>query len=1017
MIRAFGECELDESQFELRRAGQVVEMEPKVFDVLCHLVRHAGSVVTKANLLDTVWQDVSVTESVLPRCVATARRAIGDEARPRRFIETVHGRGYRFIAPVTERSTPDTAGSSAPFPQGPRLVGRDDVMGRLASALDAACGGDGRILLIVGEPGIGKTRAADELAHLAAGRGAAVFTGRSHEDEGAPAFWPWVQVLRAAAAGSDFSAIAELVPDLDPTASRRAPTLPEPSDPERSRFRLFDGVVSFLRRRSAESPTVLILDDLHWADEGSLQLLRFLARDLRGLRLLVVATYRDVELRRGHPLAATLADLARLPACERIPLRGLTPDDTGILVETIAGRAAPAEVLAELHDMTGGNPFFIQEITRLLPPTDETGPWSLRLPQSVRAAIGGRLDGLSTAANDLLRVASVLGHGFSATAVQKIAARAHAEVLELLDEAVAARVLEGSGARGRFAFRHALIRQTLYEEIAAAQRLRLHASAATAIEEAADGHLEPYDAELAHHLFEAAPAGDALAAVHACRRVAERAYGLLAYEESARQFTRALEALEYVRAKTGPLRGELWLGLGEALLASGAAVPASDAFLRAAGIARESDRADLLARAAIGYRGRQRGSPGDPQSRALLEEARDRVGERDPALRARLLSQLVGTPPYANSMDTRVGLAREASTLAKRSGDPTAMRDALAARLWACLGPDHVDERLEVARETLALAARTDDRHTAILGHDAELGAYLLLGDAMHADRALASYTRIADALGDPYYKFHATFCASSRALYRGEYTEAERLLHESMDTYGHAVAYAHFMFAGVMFQLQFQRDLVEPSESSILFTEMMDLPYPWERALRTTLLLRQVRSGQTEEARRAFEHLAAESFTDVVRDEHWLVTMAGFALLAIELDDRPRVQRLRDLLAPHESLFLVHDQLRSANGSAAAVLGNLAAHLGDRNAAIAHYESAMERERALGATPARLASSAGLVCVLGAGKDAAGRTRADALLTSIEEEWEGLGVRGIPPALAQARAVLGRSSKSAENP
>ncbi|MBL4687356.1 MAG: AAA family ATPase, partial [Nannocystaceae bacterium] len=334
VVHSFGEFELDETLFQLRRAGNLVKVEPKVFDVLLYLLQHRDRVVPKDELLEALWQG-SVSDSVLPRCITAARRALADDGTRQEIIETIRRRGYRFVAAVTSpvgtmpglappqtpsagQSEPAPAAqtSSAPVPSGTTpgiFVGRTQTLGRLTDALDAALSGRGRLIMLVGEPGIGKTRTAAEVCHTARQRGATVLTGRSFEGEGAPAFWPWVQILRRAievevidphALGLHTAELAALVPEI----RDRVPNVPEPPGvtADQARFRQFDAVATVLCTAARRHPLVIVLEDLHWADTPSLRLLQFLAGVMGETRMLLVATYRDVTLPRTAPLARVL---------------------------------------------------------------------------------------------------------------------------------------------------------------------------------------------------------------------------------------------------------------------------------------------------------------------------------------------------------------------------------------------------------------------------------------------------------------------------------------------------------------------------------------------------------------------------------------------------------------------------------------------------------------------------------------------------------------------------------------
>ncbi len=1029
MIYAFGKCELDAELFQLRREGSAVKLEPKIFNVLAYLVEHRDRVVVKDELLDRLWPAQAVSESVLPSCIAAIRRAVGDTGKSQQVIQTVHGRGYRFVAAVSANQAesgltpspyarpPDGLSPETPAPLFDELVhpsplfGREKAMERLRAGLELAVGGSGRLTLLVGEPGIGKTRTAEELLAHASGLGLTVLVGRAYEGEGAPAFWPWVQILRrlvtdteparlAADMGSGAADIAELVPEI----RDRLPGIPfaEAVEGEQARFRLFDSLTAFFKAVARRVPLVMLIDDLHWADVASLRFTGFLARELRDARILLVGTYRDVELKRGHPLSELLAALARESVYEHVLLRGLDEADTGSIVDHVLGAPAPEHLSSAVHEMTEGNPFFIQEVVRLLAGQGDAAadvdPSSLRLalPQSVRDAIGRRLDGLSAECNRLLRAASVLGRQFTVTLLGRVADLPTDVVIALLAEASAEHVVDADrDAPGRYAFRHALIRQTLYDELSQPDRLRLHRQAGEVIEEASGAHPEPFLAELAHHFYQAAPGGDVRKAVDTCVRAAESAGALLAYEQSVLLYERALSALDLEVERDQVRRCELLLALGEAASASGAGEKTLTSFRDAADIARRISRVDLLARAALGYRGPyDMGGPADDLSLSLLDEALAAVGQDYPGYRARLLSRLAGAPPHSSSMARRDELSAEAYELALLDTDPVVRRDALSARLWACLGPDRVDEKLRIGDELLAFARDIGEQRVALLGLEALVGGHLLLGDAPSANRFLEEFSRIAARLRQPAFLQFAAVSEGSRELYRGNFTAAERKMKEALEHGWSIRRFAHFIFAGQTHAMLITRgDMDGLTAIDDLIDEMLELPYSWVTALRSNRALASVYTGDVEQARSEFAEITRQDVVELPRDEHWLVTIAALAGLAEAFEDRDCGAKLYDLLLPYAHLMIVHDLLRSVLGAAASILGRLATLLDRFDEGVTHFDAAIARETTMGARPALLTTKAAYARVLRRRATTGDAERAEKMAREIETEARALGM------------------------
>jgi DNA-binding winged helix-turn-helix (wHTH) protein/tetratricopeptide (TPR) repeat protein len=985
VIWCFGDCELDEERYEVRRRGRPVRLEPRVFDVLHHLLRHRERVVAKAELLDALWPGLAVSDSVLPRAVAAARRAVG-----RRTIQTVHGRGYRFVAKAEVSEGTRGAGAEASGETAPEslFVGRAEAMAELRRALAAAAAGRGALVLLVGEPGIGKTRTLEELAGEARRAGFRWLAGRSVEAEGAPAFWPFVQILRALAAAGRHPAV-DLFSGL--AESGAGGSRLGSAEGEQARFRLFDSVAEELRREAGRGPLLVSVDDLHWADGDSLRLFRFLAGELRDAPLLLVGTYRDVEVRRGHPLARTLGDLAREPRAVRVALRGLAPDEVGLLVGSVAGAAPAPSLVAALADLTDGNPFFVREMARWL--RDEHVPLAgsasaLALPQGVRDALGRRLDALSAPCNELLRVAAVIGREFGAQILADVSETPREALLERLAEAFAAGVVVEEGeAPGRYAFAHALVRQTLYEEIPAPRRALLHRRAGEALREASRHLPRPPVSELAHHFYEALPSGPAEEAIHFCVAAAEAAHEQLAYDESARHYERAVEALDFARPADERRRAELLVALGEERWTAGEREAGRARLAEAADLARSLGQPDLLARAAIAYRGfGEMGMPPDAKTLGLLEEARDGLGEGHPVLRARLLSRLAGTPPYSLSMARRRELAREAARLAAGTEDPAALVDAIGARYWASLGPERIEERLAVARDALEFGARTGDRRLALLGHEIALAAHLLRGEVAEADREIGEYERKAEEIRQPVFRFLAGMIRGSRAISAGDFEGAEDWMRVALERGRGTVPFAELVVMGQrVFLMHLRGELEQVAELVLEVGSLLDSGFGGTLALtRAVEVAALARVGRGDEARERYEELAARDFAELERDENWLLTLQLLSELVSELGDRRRGELLYAWLAPHAGLMVSHDLIRVVTGSVEGVLGRLALLAGRSDAAIAHYERAIRRDAAAGLAPGLGLAQVGLARALLARGGRAGSERAQELLADV---------------------------------
>ncbi len=454
------------------------------------------------------------------------------EALVLQMLEKDPGRRPPSAAEVREALTaiedapPPLDGATAPAPARDPLyrrtfIGREAELRRLESAFDGALSGNGNLMMVVGEPGIGKTSVCEQLSTYVALRGGRTLVGHCYEEGSLSLpYLPFVETLRTYVLGREPAALKDELGSGAPEVARIVSEIRDridveavpPVDPAEERYRLLQSVSAFLRNASAAQPLMIVLEDLHDADRGTLDMLTYLARNLTGSRVLIVGTYRDVEVDRTHPLSGALVELRRGGEFERVLLRGLTADEVLRMLSAIAGQQVQWGLAEAVHRQTEGNPLFVQEVTRYLAEEGLVkgghGRWqsttenlALIIPEGLRDVIGKRLSRLSNECNRLLQVAAVVGREFALETLVAVAGVPEDALLEALEEAVRVGVLEERtrGSEVRYRFAHAFFRQSLYEELIAPRRIRMHQQVALALEAQYAGRLEEHAAELAEH--------------------------------------------------------------------------------------------------------------------------------------------------------------------------------------------------------------------------------------------------------------------------------------------------------------------------------------------------------------------------------------------------------------------------------------------------------------------------------------------------------------------------------------
>jgi tetratricopeptide (TPR) repeat protein len=841
------------------------------------------------------------------------------------------------------------------------FIGRVRELVQLDTALAEAVAGRGRLCLIAGEPGIGKTRLAECVAARAGEGGATVIWGRCWEGEGAPAFWPWVQVLRTLLRQTDVATLARwlgaggpYVAQVVPEVRDVLPDLPvaPPLDSEQARFRLYDAVSALLKNAAASTPLILVLDDLHWADKSSLLLLQFLVREIADSRILLVGTYRDVEVLRGHPLGDVLPQLRRERTVERFLLRGLPDAEVHALLVALNGGEVPEDFTRTLSRETAGNPFFIKEILRHL--LDEglahhegdrwvgsVDPSEIRLPESVREVIGRRLARLGDACTKVLTLAAVIGREFGIDVLQRLSTLEEERLLDVLEEAVAAHVVdEVPRSIGRYRFAHTLIRETLYGELRNLERVRLHRRVADVLETLYARNVEPHLAELAHHFLEGLPGGDVDKAIAYAIRAADRDNAQMAYTEAAVQFERALQAFELLDPPDERRRCELLVAMGETRWAAGRPERAGESLEEAAGIAERLGEWELFARAALAVAGPNVGFRYDVATTVgLLDQALPRLEDSDSPLRARVMARLAGLRSFAGDPTGKAALAQAAIAMARRVGDPRALADAISATWWALGGPDDLGDLLARADELIRLATEAGDERIAAEGHLWKAGYFLEMGDIAARDREIEIQNRYARTSRHAYHQLMVELMRGTLAVLAGRFEDAEQASqvicgHGELNTGTLLLSWQGFR--NLLLELQGRAAELWPQ------IERLAVAFPRVPMWRAAGGMYRLSAGDTDGARKDLEFLAANDFRDIPRDLAWSYIMARICDLLIAFADAPRAAVAYDLLRPHGDRCAAVG-ISACRGSLSRPLGLLATLLGRYDDAERHFERALE--------------------------------------------------------------------------
>lgn len=903
-------------------------------------------------------------------------------------------RGFRKRAEGTDRPT---TGS---------LPGRQAELDRIREALEHATAGRGQAVLVGGEAGIGKTTLIEAFTHIAEEEGARVAWGHCWEAGGAPAYWPWVQALRSALV---LPGVAEEVEPVRPSLDVVATLIPELAGPgitqrgssiegDHERFALFDAISRVIRAAGSKRPFVLVLEDLHAADAASLLLLKFVARDLRRSRCVVLATFRERELARDPAAGALLTDVTR--EGELITLTGLDAQSLDCLLEQAAGVAPSDGLVHSLHQMTNGNPFYATEIVRLLQREGKletrlelTGR-ALPVPEGVSETVLKRVRALTPEIQETLKVAAIIGREFRVRPLVTASGVPPAETRARLRSAEVERLVRPT-ASDAYSFDHGLVREALYESLADGERASLHARVAAALEaDGDDGSGESSLTEIAHHYLRAA-LEDVRPPFDYAIRAAFGALDVLAYEQAIDLFEEAL-ALAPVADATSDEKSHVLRGLGEALLRSGRVTEAKERLREAAAEAQRSGSSDGLVAAAITYGySPVEGGIVDHEHVQLIQDALSSLPAVPSRERALLLARwghelmLSGDK---EDLEPRDRMGSEALDMIRRFGVEHDVARVLRNRFSVILAPDRLDESVDLANEIVNIGLSLRDTEIQVIGHLRRAAVLMCKGRAAEVDAEFTAIQRLIGELRQPIYASPVAFFKACLTGMRGNVIAAARDSDAAMAV-GSDVPNAMGAHLLQHISWRWQTDGAGDFEPfmRVAMEQRPGIRRTWGAAVAATL----ARVGRTQEA--------AALLRDIIEDlpnapvDSTYMSLLYCATEAIRILRTPDgAESLYEALLPYRDQHVVQVMVAPVvyYGSAEWGLGTLASVMERWDAADAHLSRALAEHTRMGARAHLAWTQAELADVLFRRGVLADRSRARALLDESLRSSEDLGLQ-----------------------
>ena len=840
------------------------------------------------------------------------------------------------------------------------FFGRAGELTRLADALKTSAGEARlRVVLVSGEPGIGKTTLVAQGARAAHGAGANVLYGNCEEDLVVP-YRPWITALTQFVdqadeglltefAESNGPALAHLLPTFARRLSINAPGIG--ADADIDRFLILEGVTRLLALASATTPLVVVLDDLHWADAASVQLLRHLVASAIPMSVLVVGTFRESDLSRSHPLTGTLADLRREAGVDRLDLLGLEDVEIVELLEAAAGHDMPDEGVGLAHALrreTSGNPFFVVEVIRHLAETGafyqgDDGRWTLStdldelgLPTSVREVVAHRVARLGEATEQALSIAAVIGRDFDLEVLSGLLDTGEDQLIDLLEGTIAAGLIsESEGQAGCYRFVHALIQHTLYQDLGATRRQRAHQRVAEAMEAMGTG--DERVAELARHWLAATRPSDVTKALHFAHRAGDVALAAYAPLDAISWYSQALDLMERHAMADDRERCALLVGLGTAQRHAG--LPDQRrTLLDAAEVAQALGDTDLLVAAALASSRGEALAETDEDLMRVMRAALDAVGRSDPASRGLLLTGIVEATD-AREWVLRRDLATEALAIASSLPDESTVLSIGNRCYLARVQPESAAERLVETGRLIEMADRLGDPVQRFRARLHRMHACMEHGDLPEFARRLTEMQTLVDQTGLPRGAWELEIVRSCRLCLSGDLAAAEASNDTVLDL-GTRIDAAGTLavYGGLLFEIRHHQGRLD--EIADLFAQAVR-DNPALPLLRAAVVAMYLTTGRFDEALALFEPDMSNGFVDFPRDQTWTTAMSICGDNAVDLNQEQAAQYLYEEMFPFRDLVAFNNG--TIEGALSRPLGRLAHLSGNFADAESFFEAALK--------------------------------------------------------------------------